>query len=120
MNEEIILDLYKNQHHFDPSIKKEDSLVASNSSCGDEVNIHTEIQEGKISKATFSGAACSITLASAEYLCRAIEGKTISEIDPESLQQECLIAFDMLTKERRVLCALLPYRALEQLKLQVG
>ena len=119
MNEGVILELYKNQNHFDSSIKKEDSLVASNFSCGDEINLHVEIQDGKINKATFSGSACSITLASAEYLCREIEGKSVTEINPESLQQACLSAFEMLTKERRVLCALLPYQSLEQLKLHL-
>lgn len=118
MNEELILQLYHSQNHYDSTVRDTENITASNASCGDDVSLSLQIRGEKIAKATFSGSACSITQASAEFMCRAIEGRMLSEISAETLQQECLVAFDLLKKERRVLCAILPYQALAKVKLE--
>lgn len=48
-------------------------------SCGDTLTLYLREREGRISEARYSGAACALALASAELLCRTLEGLTESE-----------------------------------------
>ena len=117
MNEHLIRKLTEKQAHrlvgFILGIKV---FEASNHSCGDEITLQGEQAGGKIEKIVYKGSACSICLASAEFLCQEIEGKLVSAIDTEKEKKKLLATFSLQETDKRASCALLPYRALEQLK----
>ncbi len=114
MNERLILDLYKDKQHQMDSIDSKISAKYENTSCGDEIVLYQE-ENGKY---LFSGAACSLTLASAEFLCRSLEGKDIQKINIAELKKQLFEAFDMTEDDKRVMCILLPYLAAERLQQQ--
>jgi NifU-like protein involved in Fe-S cluster formation len=117
MNEDLILELYKNSPHrdVDSSVPAREPGVSRNVQCGDEVFLKWELADGTITKAKFSASACSITIASAEFLCQQIEGKKLAEISTSTLKDEMLSSFGMTETGPRAFCALLPYEALEDL-----
>ena len=117
MNEQLIKELSLNQPHRQLGfILGTKVFEASNHSCGDEITLQGEQAGGKIEKIVYKGSACSICLASAEFLCQEIEGKLLSAIDTEKEKKKLLATFSMQETDKRASCALLPYRALEQLK----
>lgn len=50
-----------------------------NPSCGDEVELFLRVKDSLIEEVTFDGVGCSICLASASMLTRALRGKTVEE-----------------------------------------
>lgn len=76
---EVILDHYsrpRNKGTIDnPDIKVE----GANPLCGDELSIHVNLAQEKISDVKFVGRGCSISQASASMMTEQIKGKTLSE-----------------------------------------
>lgn len=72
---EIILDYYRNPRNYgkieNPDISKRDS----NPLCGDELEMHINIKDNKVSDVKFSGKGCAISQASASMLTELIMGK---------------------------------------------
>ncbi len=67
------------------------SAEGFNPLCGDKVCVYLKIDNVTIEKATFTGAGCAISMASASLMSEAISGKDISEILDLSLRfKECL------------------------------
>ncbi len=50
-----------------------------NPSCGDEIELFFRVEDDMIKEATFEGVGCSICLASASMLTRALRGKSVGE-----------------------------------------
>lgn len=48
-------------------------------SCGDTVTLYLEVKEDTISGARYRAAACALSLASAELLCRTVIGLNVAE-----------------------------------------
>jgi len=117
MNESLILELYKNSPHRDhiSDVPARELGVSRNAQCGDEVFLKWEIVDGTVKKASFAASACSVTIASAEYLSRQIEGKALADISLEALKTDMRTAFELTESGPRVACALLPYEALADL-----
>lgn len=108
MNDTLIQNLFRNQSHLS---EESHSISApyANASCGDEIVLHVN-EKGTL---VFSGSACSLTFASAEFLCRSVENEDIAMVDVGKLQSEMLGSFSMTKDDKRASCVLLPYRALE-------
>jgi len=72
---EIILDYYRNPRNYgkieNPDISKRDS----NPLCGDELEMHINIKDNKVSDVKFTGKGCAISQASASMLTELIMGK---------------------------------------------
>jgi nitrogen fixation NifU-like protein len=72
---EIILDYYRNPRNYgkiqDPDISQRDS----NPLCGDELEMHLNIRNEKVSDVKFTGKGCAISQASASMLTELIMGK---------------------------------------------
>jgi len=72
---EIILDYYRNPRNYgkitDPDIAQRDS----NPLCGDELEMHINIKDDKVSDVKFTGKGCAISQASASLLTELILGK---------------------------------------------
>jgi NifU-like protein involved in Fe-S cluster formation len=112
MNEALLLDLYRNPTHFVQTKRWTYKGVAVNSHCGDEISLHLHIHDNTIKKATFQGNACSLCMASAELLCRTIQGISASKIASVTVNT-AFERFAVDSQHKRVQCFTLPYTALD-------
>lgn len=76
---EIILDHYKSTKNRKRMPDAALHLEGANPSCGDDIELFLEMDDGKIKDISFEGMGCSICLASADMMCEAFRGKTVEE-----------------------------------------
>ncbi len=57
------------------------SIDLNNPTCGDEITLMLEVEDGTIKQARFSGQGCSISQASASMMTQAVQGKTVDEAE---------------------------------------
>jgi len=110
---EIILDYYRNPRNYgkieNPDISKRDS----NPLCGDELEMHINIKENKVSDVKFSGKGCAISQASASMLTELIMGKDFDYV--KKLTKEDILENLGLPDlgPARIKCALLSLKVLK-------
>ena len=110
---EIILDYYRNPRNYgkitDPDIAQRDS----NPLCGDELEMHINIKDDKVSDVKFTGKGCAISQASASLLTELIMGKDFEYV--KKLTKEDIL--DNLGLHdlgpARIKCALLSLKVLK-------
>jgi nitrogen fixation NifU-like protein len=110
---EIILDYYRNPRNYgkitDPDIAQRDS----NPLCGDELEMHINIKDDKVSDVKFTGKGCAISQASASLLTELILGKDFEYV--KKLTKEDIL--DNLGLHdlgpARIKCALLSLKVLK-------
>ncbi len=110
---EIILDYYRNPRNYgkiqDPDIAQRDS----NPLCGDELEMHLNIKDGKVADVKFTGKGCAISQASASMLTELILGKDFEYV--KKLTKEDIL--DNLGLHdlgpARIKCALLSLKVLK-------
>lgn len=76
---EIILEHYKkprNKGDLPPPALRAEGL---NPSCGDELELYLDVQEGVIADVKFTGEGCAISQSSASLMTSAIKGKSVTE-----------------------------------------
>ena len=110
---EIILDYYRNPRNYgkieNPDISKKDS----NPLCGDELEMHINLKDNKISDVKFTGKGCAISQASASMLTELIMGKDfefVKELTKEDVLEN-LGLHDL--GPARIKCALLSLKVLK-------
>jgi len=97
-------------------------------SCGDDIEVMLETDDGKVSEIRFSGHGCAICMASTSMMSEAVRGRDIAfarelqqhfrgvltgEIEPESAQLGKLISLAGVRRyPNRIKCALLGWHAL--------
>ena len=106
------------------------SRKGKNPSCGDEITLHLDIQDGKIVQGSYTGVGCAVSQASADIMLDLIIGREVEEaiklkalfkkmIDSEITQEELEVleeagALQNISKmPARVKCALLGWNTLE-------
>ncbi|MFQ6024923.1 MAG: Fe-S cluster assembly sulfur transfer protein SufU [Nitrosopumilaceae archaeon] len=110
---EIILDYYRNPRNFgkleNPDIVKRDS----NPLCGDELEMHINIKDNRVSDVKFTGKGCAISQASASMLTEMMMGKDFEEV--KKLAKEDILENLGLTDlgPTRLKCALLSLKVLK-------
>jgi len=110
---EIILDYYRNPRNYgkieNPDISKRDS----NPLCGDELEMHINIKENKVSDVKFTGKGCAISQASASMLTELIMGKDFDYV--KQLTKEDILENLGLPDlgPARIKCALLSLKVLK-------
>ena len=110
---EIILDYYRNPRNYgkieNPDISKRDS----NPLCGDELEMHINIKDNKVSDVKFSGKGCAISQASASMLTELIMGKDFDYV--KKLTKEDILDNLGLPDlgPARIKCALLSLKVLK-------
>ncbi len=110
---EIILDYYRNPRNYgkiqDPDISQRDS----NPLCGDELEMHLNIKDDKVTDVKFTGKGCAISQASASMLTELIMGKDFEYV--KKLTKEDIL--DNLGLRdlgpARIKCALLSLKVLK-------
>jgi len=110
---EIILDYYRNPRNYgkieNPDISKKDS----NPLCGDELEMHINLKDNKISDVKFTGKGCAISQASASMLTELIMDKDfefVKELTKEDVLEN-LGLHDL--GPARIKCALLSLKVLK-------
>ena len=76
---EIILENYRSKKN---RRRMEDASVASegaNPSCGDDVELFMRLSGERVEEVTYEGIGCSICCTSANLLCEALRGRTLTE-----------------------------------------
>ncbi|MDD5088337.1 MAG: SUF system NifU family Fe-S cluster assembly protein [bacterium] len=127
---EILLDHYRlprNKGRLDhPTV----TVEGTNPLCGDELTLDLEFEGDRLSRVTFDGKGCAISMASASMLTEILQGKTIAEVEkwiadfrafirdghaPEGVEMGDLTALIGVSKlPVRVKCATLPWMTIEE------
>ena len=131
LDQEIILDHYKNPHHKGLREPFESEVHHVNPTCGDEVTLRVHLAEdgAVVSDVSYDAVGCSISQASASVLTDLVIGKPVDEamsihqnflelmqgkgqVEPDEEVLEDGIAFAGVAKfPARVKCALLSWMA---------
>ncbi len=78
--QEIILDHYRKPRNFSELEEATQEAHGHNPLCGDRVSIYLVIDDGIVREATFQGAGCAISTASASLMTEAIKDKPVETV----------------------------------------
>jgi nitrogen fixation protein NifU and related proteins len=130
MYQEIILDHYRNPRH--KGLRELDGAVEVhhvNPTCGDEVTLRVQVEDGVVRDLAYDGEGCSISQASTSVMTELLLGKPVDEalqthaaflellqgrgtVEPDEDVLEDGVAFAGVAKyPARVKCALLGWMA---------
>lgn len=125
---EVMSDHYKN-----PRNKGLENIGTTshkrNPSCGDDITVEVEVENGKIKHIHHDGKGCLICCSSASVMCELLEGKSVAEamtmtkdffnmlmgedIDVDYLE-EASVYQGVSKYPARIKCAALPWKAFEE------
>ena len=106
-------------------------LKGHNPSCGDEITLELQVEDGKIKDASFTGVGCAISQASTSLMIDLMKGKTVEEAqrlahlfmdmikrkvtDDETLEDldEAMALKNISNMPARVKCAVLAWHTLD-------
>ncbi len=110
---EIILDYYRNPRNFGKLENPDIAMRDSNPLCGDELEMHINIKDNKVSDVKFTGKGCAISQASASMLTELIMGKDFEYV--KNLAKEAILDNLGLPDlgPARIKCALLSLKVLK-------
>lgn len=126
---QMILEHSKDPHHHG-QLDESKSYELKNPTCGDVIQLHLQISDGKVKDVAFTGEGCSISTASASMMCDAIIGKTVDEVERMIHDFSSLVQGEEVNNEdlgdaevlggvskfpARIKCATLSWKALEHL-----
>ena len=112
---EEILEHWQNPNNFG-KFKGADLVINQvNPVCGDRVSFYFKISGGKVSRVSFTGSGCAISIASSSILSEYIKGKSISTLEKLTGKQ-VLNLIGGIDVPARLKCALLPFEAIKKLK----
>ena len=110
---EIILEHWKNPHHYGSIQDATIDVKENNPLCGDTIHITVSLKSAKITDIAFTAQGCAISKAAASILTDLVIDKSIDEIKqitPEKFLEEIGIEFT----PARLKCALLAYTVLQK------
>ncbi|MBU0508397.1 SUF system NifU family Fe-S cluster assembly protein [bacterium] len=127
---EILLDHYRLPRNKGRLEHPTVTVEGVNPLCGDELTFDLEIEGDRLTRVTFDGKGCAISLASASMLTEILQGKTLSEVEkwignfrsfiregaaPNGVDLGELAALEGISKlPVRVKCATLPWTTIEE------
>lgn len=79
--QEMILDHGKNPRNFGPLDGATHTAEGFNPLCGDRVKVHLRVKDQVVEQATFEGAGCAISTASASMMTQALKGQTLAKAE---------------------------------------
>jgi len=77
--QEVILDHNRRPRNFGPLSDANRHAVGHNPLCGDRIQVHLRVEDGRVQGIRFEGAGCAISTASASLMTEALRGKTVEE-----------------------------------------
>jgi nitrogen fixation NifU-like protein len=110
---EIILDHYRNPRNKGRLTNPDVSIHDSNPLCGDEIDIHLNVEGDKIKEIKFEGRGCAISQASVSMLTEMVLDKPLNLV--RDLTKEDILENIGLTNlgPARIKCALLSLKVLK-------
>lgn len=78
--QEVILDHSKRPRNFH-KLEEGRAAVGYNPLCGDRLTLYLQVEDGVVQDASFQGAGCAISTASASMMTEAVKGKTVEEAE---------------------------------------
>ena len=78
--QELIVDHFKHPRHRGPLTTATESASLFNPLCGDQVEVHVQIENGIVKAIAFEGKGCSISQASASMMTELCVGKDIATV----------------------------------------
>ena len=129
--QEVILDHYRRPRNRGTLAEPTGSASLRNPLCGDEVDVHVAVQDGKVADVKFGGRGCSISQASASMMTELVKGRTPDEVHAlgerfaEMIRGNAEAAKDQALGQARALsgvsrfptrvrCALIAWEAMER------
>ena len=76
---QVIMDHYKNPRNQGEIAGDSLTINMNNPTCGDRIQLHLKVEDGKISDAKFEGEGCSISLSSASMMTQAVKGLPVDD-----------------------------------------
>lgn len=113
--QENILDHHKNPRNWGEIENPDYILKSSNSSCGDLVQFHLKVSDGKISEVKQKTLGCAVSTASASMLSEKLLGMDLEEVKSLS-SDDILKMIGIEVSPSRLKCALLPLDALKKIE----
>lgn len=126
---QVIMDHYKNPRN--KGLKGYPHIHLKNPSCGDDITIEANIENGVIKEVRHNGQGCSICCSSASVLTEVLSGKTVDEakdiinkyfsmmkgekVEDEEELEEALVYEGVSKFPARIKCATISWKALEKL-----
>mgnify|MGYP001458499070 CR=1 FL=1 len=128
---QVIMDHYKNPRNRGSLDDESLTIDMNNPTCGDRIQLHLQVTDGKVEDVKFEGEGCSISMSSASMMTQAIKGKTPEEalqmseifsemmlgedVDNKGLEMGDAEALQGVSKfPARIKCATLAWKALEK------
>lgn len=126
---QVIMDHYMHPRNKGALETDAISIGLKNPTCGDEITLQLQVADGLVKDVKFTGAGCSISMASASMMTEAIKGKPLDEalslskefrklmkgeeVDPDQLGElESLAGVSKFPA--RIKCATLAWNALDR------
>ena len=110
---EIILDHYRNPRNKGKLPQADVSTHDSNPLCGDEIDIHLKVEQGKIKDIKFEGRGCAISQASASMLTEMVMDKPLTAVK-DLAKDDILENIGLMNLgPARIKCALLSLKVLK-------
>ena len=110
---EIILDHYRNPRNKGKLPQADVSTHDSNPLCGDEIDIHLKVEQGKIKDIKFEGIGCAISQASASMLTEMVIDKPLTAVK-DLAKDDILENIGLMNLgPARIKCALLSLKVLK-------
>lgn len=115
MNErqQILLDHYHDPRNFGKLSEATNKARAENLSCGDEIEVYLQIENGIIKKMTFEGEGCSIAISTASLWTEKLIGMTIDQVLKLD-HNDTLDLIGMPLTPSRLKCAMLSLNAIKK------
>jgi nitrogen fixation NifU-like protein len=79
--QEVILDHNRRPRNFHALADASHTAEGYNPLCGDRLTLYLKVADGVISEASFEGAGCAISKASASMMTDAVKGRTVAEAE---------------------------------------
>lgn len=80
--QQMVLVCNKQRQHFGQLAQPDATAQGANPLCGDRLEVHLHLAQETIRSARYQGEMSAVTIAAAEQLCAAIEGKSKSTALP--------------------------------------
>ena len=104
--QDVILEHYHRPHNRRPLARASHTQEGVNPSCGDELTLYLQVEEGVIRDAGFEGEGCAISQASASLMTDALKGRSVEQALALSRAFKAMIRGDPPAAELGELAAL--------------
>jgi nitrogen fixation NifU-like protein len=89
--QEVIVDHSRHPHNFGRLAEASHHAEGYNALCGDQLTVYLKLADGVIEAASFEGAGCAISTASASLMTESLKGKTVAQAESLFVEFRALV-----------------------------